>query len=139
MKKHYLFLLLILTCFGCKKQVPDGSSDATPVVTGTGLPGTWELRYSVSGLTGYKINYPAGNAHLMVFTTEGYQTFDNGVLVHQGTYTLTQQHSYLLNRVADCIIFDNSSTATLIDLNGNQVSFALDANDGGASGYERIK
>ncbi|WP_448701885.1 hypothetical protein ACFGVR_06430 [Mucilaginibacter sp. AW1-3] len=136
--KNFLIVLLLVVAMGCKKDNNTTAADA-PVVMGTGLPGTWELRYSIGGLAAVKTNYPAGNGHLMVFTSEGYQILDKGNLIRQGSYALIQQQSYLLNKVTSCITFDNDKPITLIDLNGNQVSFALDAIDGGSSTYERIK
>ena len=138
MKKHYLFLLLVLALFSCKKPVHNGCEPFT-MINSDGLPGTWELRSAVSGLTGAKTDYPAGNGQLLVLTNTSYQFYKDGSIISQGNYTLTKKQSLILNKLADCIIFSTSQIVNLIDLNGNSLTLAPDVYDGGSTEYVRVK
>ncbi len=139
MKKLYLFLFLILIFAACKKQ-PAGTP-TPPVVSGTGLPGTWELRSTSGTIAGGTDNYPSGNGNIFVFTNTTYQHYSAGSITDQGTYTLTQQMSYLYNKMENTIVFNNVTGAPviLITQSGNDLTLALDADDGGESTYLRIK
>jgi len=138
MKNHFLLLLLIVAFFGCKKPDHNGCDPYT-MINNNGLPGTWELRSTVSGLTGSKTGYPAGNGQLLVLTNASYQFYKDGSIISQGNYTLTKKQSLILNKLADCIIFSTSQVVNLIDLNGDTLSLAPDAYDGGSTEYVRIK
>jgi hypothetical protein len=143
MKKYCLLLFLTIAFWGCKKHPTDDTTnqpEVPVVIGGTGLPGTWELTYGVQGFSGMKTNYPLGNGRKYIFTNTNYQVYKSGILIAQGTYVLEQQMSYIYNKLSDMIIFDNnSSSKVLITISSTTLDLAPDANDGGGTGYLRIK
>lgn len=138
--KNFLIVLLLVVAMGCKKDSNTAAADA-PVVMGTGLPGTWELRSTSGTIAGGMVNYPNGNGNIFVFTDNTYQHYSRGAITDQGTYSLIQQMSFLYNKMENTIVFNNvsGSPVTLITQNGNDLTLALDANDGGVAAYVRIK
>ncbi len=131
---------MFFAALGCKKDNGDTVVDA-PVVLGTSLPGTWELRTSISGNTGRATAYSPGNGNTIVFTTDHYQTFSAGALVKQGTYKIMQQYSIIQKQNVNTLVYDGvvGNILELFDLNGNTLSFSVDAVDTPSSIYGRIK
>jgi len=143
--KKYLLVLMLCAAIGCKKNsnitVADNTDADTPIVMGTGLPGTWELRTTVSGFTGIATTIKPGSGSLMIFTTDHYQRFLSGTLINQGTYKITQQYSIVQRQNVNTLVYDGvvGNILSLFDLNGNTLSLSIDGYDTGASIYERIK
>jgi len=135
----YLLLLILFAGFACKKD-SSATVEDTPVVMGTGVPGTWELRNQINGWTG-ATKYPGGNGHIYVFTADHYQMYAAGALVKQGVYTIAKKTSVLQNKVMDAIVFDNdtSGISTFVDVSSTQLTLSFDAYDAGSVTYERIK
>jgi len=130
MKKIYLLFFLVVF-ISCKKQ---GASPTNLI------SGTWELRAESNGWTGTK-TYAPGNGNIYVFTADHYQIYSNGSLLKLGTYALTKKTSLLQNKVMDAIVFDdNPTTLTMtVEVNGDQLSLAVDAYDASLSIYQKIE
>jgi len=131
---YLLSLTIIGTIFSCKK-------DAIPL--SNSLAGTWELSIDINGLSGKPTYHKAGNDTLMMFTGDGkYSFYDHDKLTKSGTYIVRLDSSYLYHALKNHIIFngeDSGFTREFFDINNNQLSFFLDANDGPGVVYRRIK
>jgi hypothetical protein len=94
------------------------------------MEGRWELRQASGMIT---IDYPAGNGHLLIFTTAGYQKYDSGQLVKSGSYVMVDDNTAEANtclvlpagQYTKRIIYDNNSNAQKIflQLEENKLSF----------------
>ncbi|MBS1530670.1 MAG: hypothetical protein JSU01_10205 [Bacteroidetes bacterium] len=123
--------ILAVAITGCKKESRVSNS----------LTGTWELYMDVNGFTGHATYHKAGNDTLAVFTETTYSFFDGSKLVKSGTYYVKKDTSFLFNRLSNRIIFDGNTVSTreFFDIQNNQLSFWLDANDAGSSTYKRVR
>jgi hypothetical protein len=135
MKKYlsYIILLLLITacCAGCKKDIPVSNS----------LIGTWELREDINGLSGKPTYHKKGNDSLIVFTPSNYELRENGKTVNSGTYVVKRDSFHVWNTIKDRIIWDNETDTfrTFFEINNNQLSIMIDANDAPSVIYQRIK
>lgn len=120
-----------MVLISCKKQV------GSPFIN---ITGTWQLRVQSNGWLGTQ-TYPKGNGNIYVFTAGQYQLYSGGNLIRHGTYTLTKKTSLLQNRVMDTIVFDGTpgATTTTVEVNGDQLSIAVDAYDASLSIFQKIE
>lgn len=124
-------IILTILILSCKKDThPTGE-----------LVGEWELSESLNGQTGIKTSHPAGNGTMMKFTSSSYELIQAGNSMNQGKYSVRTYVSYITKKEENQIVYDGKTDViqSYFTVDANSLSIQIDANDGPATIYRRVK
>jgi hypothetical protein len=123
MRLPLLFIFLLPFLFGgCKRHVDQPSGD---------ISDAWELRQAEGG-AGLR-SYPAGNGHILSFSSNHYDVYDGGQIINSGEYSVVRDTTvstsvclvFPSGRFTNRIIYNNdtAATKTFFEVVGDKLTF----------------
>ena len=130
MKNFILIICFGVLISGCKKTQQNLETPA--------IDGKWELRQVFGGFSGSDDVFSPGNGHVVIYSSGNiFAFYQKDSVVSKGNYVIKRNSIEFNDQVYDGIYYNQSPTATIVQIKGDTLFLVAPFADG--DGFKYVK